>query len=128
MGFLNGATEDRVEFPVVASARGRLTVDLPERGIVMHPKARVFILEDRTAVLVTPGDAPGTVAREVFAVDTSMWVPHAKRLTASFVGGGGIDLDGSGCGCGMGAVGNAGPSDGGYRLTPVRAPEWHTSG
>jgi len=122
MGFVNASPDDRVEYLIVASARGKLRI-----GSVQHAKARLFVLEDRTAVVVLP-DPGGGLVWSTYAVDTSSYDPPSETLTVRLADGGELALDARGCGCGMGAVGNAGPVDGPYRLTAVRAPEWHTVG
>lgn len=121
MGFLGAAQDTRQEFLVVVSARGKLDLDGEHYG-----KARVFVLEDRTVTVVTPVKPRGLEWR-TYTVESSTWNPPSKLLTVTFAGdNGGLALDAGGCGCGMGAVGNAGPIDGPYKLVKVRSPEWHT--
>lgn len=127
MGWLSPADDDRVEYLIVASNRGKLHLETPENGVEMFAKARVFVMEDRTVAVALPSGEPGKVAWRYFVAASSTYSPPTKMLAVNLENGGILRLDGSGCGCGMGAVGNAGPVDGPYRLTPVRAPEWHSS-
>lgn len=121
MGFLDGGDDDRAEWLVVASARGRVTL-----GSTVHAKGRVFVMEDRSVVLVLPGEGGRGVRRVEYVALTSEWHPASKALRVTLSDGHTLSVDASGCGCGMGAVGNAGPSEERYRLTKVRAPEWHS--
>ena len=92
-----------------------------------HPRTRLWVLEDRTAVLcISDSRAPGGVRREVYPVLASVWQERSKLLTVDLDGDGTVTLNAKGCGCGMGAAGNAGPSEGPYDVVRVRAPDWHT--
>lgn len=128
MGFLAPA-EPVAEVLTVATALGRATLlegaDGPAIG--QWPKARVFVLADRTAVLVTPSaENARAVDRQTFDVEASDWSRSAKVLTVVTSDGQILSVSAKGCGCGMGIVGNAGPTAEAYRLVKVRAPEWHT--
>ena len=130
MGFLVAA-EPRPVFNVVATVAGKGTV----RGRTV-PRARLYVLEDRTAVLCLPAESGKGVDRETLLVDTSSWSPSTKMLTVTGYTEESLAeeqplpvvfmVDGRGCGCGLGAVGNAGPVVGKYQIERVRAPEWHT--
>ncbi len=121
MGFSKTAVDTRVEVPVVVSARGKLTL----LG-VHHAKARVFVLENKTAVVVLPNpNDRKQLLRTSYEVLGSEWQP-AVKLMIVHLDVGVLMLDANGCGCGMGAVGNAGPTAEPYRLVNVRAPDWHT--
>jgi len=126
MGFLRTGEDNRQEFLVVATARGKLHIDNGETG-ENYAKARVFVLEDRTAVVIVPDDSPRKLHWETFVVDSSSYNPATRQLVVALANGSVLTVDGQNCGCGMGAVGNAGPIDGPYKLTPVRNPEWHTA-
>lgn len=122
MGFIDAAPDDRVEYLVVETARGTMRL-----GVAAYEKARVFVLENRTVVVVLPGpEDPDALSWDTYAVDTANYSPVTKILTVRLADGGELVLDGNGCGCNMGAVGNAGPNGGPYKLTPVRNPEWYT--
>lgn len=118
MSFLRTSTTPEVL--AVHTVNGKLWV-----GTDHFPKARVWLLDGREAVLCTPG-AAGAVERRTEALVASSWDPRTKVLTAETTDGRTIRLDGKGCGCNMGVVGNAGPLDGPYRITRVRTPDWHT--
>lgn len=126
MGFLTAPDDTRIEFLVVATARGKLHVDNGETGENI-PKARVFVLEDRTVTVIRPGTGKQKLQWASYAVDTSHYNAVTRQLTVALADGGVLTVDGQNCGCGMGAVGNAGPIDGPYKLTPVRSPEWHSA-
>lgn len=123
MGFIDSDADDRVEYLVVAQARGKLKVT-GDGEVRNYPKARLFVLEDRTAVAVIPGS--DGLTWENYPVGSSRLDSRSKLLTVTTTSGSELVLDGEGCGCNMGEVGNAGPADGPYRMTGVRDPEWHT--
>ncbi len=117
------------QFNVVGTTAGSAEVLDPDGRVrARHPKARMFVLADRTAVLVTPtvGGPARSVDRETFTVLESSWQRSAAQLTAVTADGAVLVAKSNGCGCGLGAVGNAGPTGSSYRLHRVRAPEWHT--
>lgn len=126
MGFMASA-DQAPEILTVATAMGKASYaagpDAP--ATQSWQKARLFVLEDRTAVLIIP-DEGRAVERLPYTVVASDWAATARRLTVVVDDGGILSLDGRGCGCNMGAVGGAGPVAGPYRLSKVRAPEWHT--
>lgn len=120
MGFLVSSTGHEVR--VVHTVAGKLWL----RG-EHHPKARVWLLEDREAVLAIPARQSGgsPVERIVERLTGSEWSGGRKLLTATLEDGGELRLDGRGCGCNMGAVGSAGPVEGQYHIVRVRTPDWH---
>ena len=118
MGWARTTVETRPTIEVVASGKGRLVSPSGAR----HPKARLWVLADRTAVVCLP-DGNG-VRRVTVEVESSVFNRAAETLVV-LAAEGEFSLDMRGCGCGMGAVGNAGPIDGSYRVERVRAPEWH---
>lgn len=128
MGFLTAPDDVRTEFLVVVTARGKLQA---QGGALdgAHAKARVFVLEDRTAVVILPDTGPRKLRWYTFAVDSSTYNAATRKLTVTLADpdAGVLTVDGQNCGCGMGAVGNAGPADAPYKLTPVRSPEWHSA-
>jgi hypothetical protein len=124
MGF-TGTRPPRVQVLTVATVNGSVTA-LGRQ----HPKARVWLLEDRTVVLCIPDKtAPGRVRRETYAaaVSHARWQNRSKLLTVTLLGeaGGTIVVNAKGCGCGMGAAGNAGPTAEAYDVVRVRQPEWY---
>lgn len=124
MGFLKPAAETKT-IDTVATGIGRADV----LG-VKHPKSRLWILADRTAVLVVPAD-PGqrNMVRLKFDVDASSWDKRTKVLALVTPDGDIVSVDGGGGGCTpcqMGRVANAGPVEGQYRVARVRTPAWHT--
>lgn len=127
MGFLAPA-EQAAEVLTVATAMGKAALrpgpDAQATG--SWPKARVFVLEDRTVVLVTPGPGPRTVERQTYLAEASDWNRTTSQLSVVLSDGAVLTVDAKGCGCNMGVVGSAGPTAEAYRLTKVRAPEWHT--
>lgn len=127
MGFLAPA-QQAPEVLVVATAMGKANIrpDAESPATGAWAKARLFVLEDRTAVLVTPGPGPREVTRTSYLVAGSDWASASQTLTVVTDDGSIITMDARGCGCNMGMVGSAGPVDGAYRLSKVRAPEWHT--
>jgi hypothetical protein len=125
VGFLAPA-EATPEYRVVGTAMGTAR-KLSAEGAVLEQwsKARMFVLESLEVVLVVPA-GPGAVDRVVGTTVASEWNRQSRQLTAVLESGEILTVNGQGCGCNMGAVGNAGPSDGQYRLVKVRRPEWHT--
>jgi hypothetical protein len=129
VGFMT-KSEPPLEVLTVATAMGKAQLLRPDddgtmRQVEYWGKARLFVLEDRTAVLIV-GAPGGGIERIVADILESAWVTGSRQLSVVVVDGDVLVLDGQGCGCGMGAIGNAGPVDGAYRLSRVRAPEWHT--
>lgn len=127
MGFLAPAPV-RPTYNVVGTVAGRSTLN----GAV-HPRSRLWVLEDRTAVLCLPGEARRDVERLTFDVISSSWDASTKLLSVLGTPSGDpeaepvtITADGNGCGCGLGAVGNAGPVAGKYEVQRVRNPPWHS--
>jgi hypothetical protein len=123
MGF-TGTAPPRQQVLTVATVNGSVRA-LGET----YPKARVWLLEDRTVVLCVPDrTAPGRVRRESYngAVESAHWAARSKQLTITLGGGETVAVNAKGCGCGMGAAGNAGPTAGAYDVVKVRQPEWYT--
>ena len=111
----------------VATVNGSIGGDLGT-----HPKARVWLLEDRTLVLCVPDKtAPGRVRRQRYdgAVRAARWQNRSKLLTVELTGDSSptVTVNAKGCGCGMGAAGNAGPEPGAYDVVRVRQPEWYST-
>lgn len=126
MGFLAPAP-DVPEVLTVATLVGPAQL-----GGQRFPRARTFVLEDRTVVIVHQGPTgKGAIERLVLPVEASDFNSKTKQLSV-IIGGEDPGMAGTAltvtnhCGCGWGAVTNAGPTDGPYRLTKVRVPEWHT--
>lgn len=93
-----------------------------------HPKARVWLLEDRSLVVCLPDrTAPGRVRRESLGeVAQAVWNERTKILLATLSGGGTVTVNARGCGCGMGAVGSAGPTESKhFDVVRVRQPDWY---
>jgi hypothetical protein len=127
MGF-TGEAPPREQVLTVATVNGRVSA-LGEQ----FPKARVWLLEDRSVVLCVPDRAaPGRVRRVAYGpVVSAAWDKRAKALSVTValgedMGEGTITVDARGCGCGMGAAGNAGPTAGKFDVVRVRTPEWYT--
>lgn len=102
---------------VTVRGRGQL-------GAETLPKCRVFVMEDHSVVLITPGD--GGLVRQSFEAVGAGFERATQTLTVHLSSGQTLTVFGKGCGCGMGAVGNAGPTEDPYRLSKVRAPEWYS--
>lgn len=127
MGFLAPAP-DVPEIRTVATMVGPAEMLGPEgERLERYPRARTFVLEDQT-VTVIHGAA---LERTTWPVAGSDFNSRTKVLTV-VLGGEDPAVAGSvlritnHCGCGWGAISNAGPADGPYRLAKVRTPEWHT--
>lgn len=125
MGFMNPAVE-RTLISTVATASGKVTAVNTETGATMHTwaKARLWLLADRTAVVVSSVDGK-TVQRATYEVLASS---HDRRKREMLVVTSGLETlvaSTAGCGCGMGIVGSAGPVEGQYRTARVRTPDWH---
>lgn len=127
MGFMRTGT-DRPTVEVVAIGTGKVS------GPWSGPKGRIWLLGDRTMVLVRPDPTtPGGVIRDCFDVESSIDDRRGKRLVvittppAHLSGGAEArwEVSTAGCGCGMGAVGAVGPIDGPYHTVRVRTPDWH---
>jgi len=127
MGF-TGEAPPREQVLTVATVNGRVQA-LGES----FPKARVWLLEDRSLVLCVPDrEAPGRVRRVAYGpVVSASWAAKQKALSVTVelgedTGVGVITVDARGCGCGMGAAGNAGPTAGKFDVVRVRTPDWYT--
>lgn len=84
---------------------------------------------DGTFVLCTPSQhTDRDVDRRTYDnILSSTWSEQRKALIINLTDGNTVSMDANGCGCGMGAVGNAGPIEGGYAFNRVDAPPWHTN-
>lgn len=125
MGFMRTAPE-RPTVETVATASGKVTLLNSEAGTqVAHwPKARLWILADRTAVVVWSPDGK-TVERTAHDVVASSHDRRARMMTVQTTAGLTITAPTGGCGCGMGVVGSAGPVEGPYKVVRIRTPDWH---
>lgn len=126
-----------VTWPTNVAASGN---DLPALPVGhSHPRSRHWVMADRTAVLILPGDPSvheGGVVRHTFDVVMSSWNRKTKTLSTlvkhpsdpeiSFA----ITTSGVGCSCTQGPAGNAGPINVPYEVSMANpdAPEfdWFT--
>lgn len=138
MGWRNPAPP-RTKVEVMQSTHGNTYVTWPTDAVIgsdapplpvgqHHAKSRHWVLADRTAVLVLPGDPQihqGGVVRHVFDVVASSWNRKTKTLASlvrhpddpdvTFA----ITTSGVGCSCTQGAAGNAGPIGEPYEVAMV---------
>lgn len=149
MGFLK-QSPPRTKVEVMQSTHGQTFVTYPTTVASgenlpalpvghTHPRSRHWVLADRTAVLILPGDPKehmGGVIRHVFEVESATWNSRTKTLASlvkhpsdpdvNFV----ITTSGVGCACTQGPAGNAGPVSEPYQIamTNPNAPEfdWYT--
>lgn len=149
MGFLQKAPP-RTRVEVLHSTHGQTFVtwptdmgareNLPALPVGhSHPQSRHWVLADRTAVLILPGDPSihmGGVVRHVFNVVSSSWnrrnktlsslVKHPSDPDVLFV----ISTNGKGCACNQGQAGSAGPIAEPYDIAMLNTtdPEfdWYT--
>lgn len=149
MGFLK-PNPPRTKVEVMQSTHGNTFVtwptdvasagDLPALPVGhSHPRSRLWVLADKTAVLILPGDPKehqGGVIRHVFNVAQASWNTRSKVLSAlvehpsaegiTFA----ITTSGVGCACTQGPAGNAGPIGDPYEIVMANpnAPEfdWFT--
>lgn len=126
MGWSKPAT-DRETVEVVAIGTGKVT------GPWSGPKARLWLLGNRTMVLVRPHPSdPKEVVRTVLEVETASNDRRAKRLSVTTFDQGAEgptstwSVSTAGCGCGLGVISSVGPIDGPYRSVRIRPPEWYT--
>lgn len=131
MGFLAPAP-DVPEIRTVATLTGPAELTGPQgERLERWPRARTFVLEDQTLVVIHQAGRGAALERSEYPVAASDYNSRTKRLSV-VIGGDDPALAGAAltvtnhCGCGWGAITNAGPTDGPYRLTKVRTPEWHT--
>ena len=89
------------------------------------PKTRVWLLADRTAVIITPNVQQSDVLREVRDIESAVFKRAEQTMVISLDGGETLVVDGKGCGCGFGVVANAVPTDEPHRLVNVRHPDWY---
>lgn len=119
MGFLSPPPE-RTQCSVVETGIGKVFWPGGQNS-----KARLWMMEDRTAVICIAG--PDGVNRIEFSgIVAAVMSPSKKETTVTLEDGGQIVLDARGCGCGMGAIGSAGPVPGSYDVNRVRA-DWYST-
>jgi hypothetical protein len=151
MGFLK-PNPPRTKVEVVQSTHGQTYVTWPTNITASgdslpplpvdhsHARSRHWVLADKTAVLILPGDPQvhqGGVVRHVFDVEVASWnrrtktlaslVKHPTEPNITF----GITTSGVGCACTQGAAGNAGPIGEPYEISMVNPndpefSEWFT--
>lgn len=151
MGFLK-PSPPRIKVEVVQSTHGSTFVTWPTNMAASgnelpalpvghsHAASRHWVLADRTAVLILPGDPQihmGGVVRHAFNIVSSTWNKRNKTLSSlvehpddpeiTFA----ITTSGTGCACTQGAAGNAGPIGEPYEISMVNSalPEfadWYT--
>jgi hypothetical protein len=144
MGFLRPAPE-RTPVEVVQSTHGQTFVTWPPGAAVdgelpalplghQHPRSRHWVLANRTAVIILPGDPQhhmGGIIRHTFDVVSSSWNSRTRTLTSLLAHPASPDVSfavttsGMGCACTQGPAGNAGPIDD-FKLVMVNpnAPEY----
>jgi hypothetical protein len=146
MGFLKPAPE-RTEVEVMQSTHGQTFVtwptDMTASGGELpalplghtHPRSRHWVLADRTAVVILPGDPSihmGGVIRHTYDVVSASWNSRTKTLTSLLVHPSNpevsfaVTTSGQGCACTQGPAGNAGPINDPYKIVMVNpnAPEY----
>lgn len=122
-----------VTWPHNMTSSGRELPALPVGG--SHPRSRHWVMADKTAVLILPGDPSvhmGGVVRHTFDVVSSAWNRQTKTLSTLVVHPSdpevtfGISTNGVGCACTQGPAGNAGPIAEPYDITMVNtnSPEF----
>lgn len=140
MGWRN-PSPDRTKVEVVQSTHGQTFVTWPTDAAMAgseslpslpvghsHVASRHWVLADKTAVLILPGDPSvhmGGVVRHTFNVVQSSWKRKTKTLTSlvehpsepgvNFI----ISTNGTGCACTQGPAGNAGPIGEPYEIAMV---------
>jgi hypothetical protein len=140
MGFLK-PNPPRIKVEVMQSTHGQTYVTWPTNVVVAdgeslpplpvgqnHARSRHWVLADRTAVLILPGDPQeyqGGVVRHVFDVEAATWNRRTKTLASlvrhpddpdvTFA----ITTSGVGCSCTQGAAGNAGPIGEPYEIAMI---------
>ena len=146
MGFMKAAAP-RTPVEVVKSTHGNTFVtwpssvtqkeDLPALPVGhSHSRSRHWVLANKTAILILPGDGEGGVVRHTYDVVQSAWNSKKKTLTSQVVHPSDpevvfmITTSGVGCSCTQGPAGNAGPIGEPYQIVMVNsnAPEfdWYT--
>lgn len=130
MGFLK-PSPPKIKVEVVHSTHGATFVTWPTNMAALgegelpalplghsHPRSRHWVLADRTAVLILPGDPKihmGGVIRHVFDVVSAGWNSRTKTLSSLLVHPANPEItfvvttSGVGCACTQGPAGNAGP-------------------
>lgn len=123
-----------VTWPTDMAAQG--SENLPTLPIGhSHPRSRLWVLADKTAVICLPGDPAthkGGVIRHTYDVVSAGWNTRTKTLSVlvehpqaegvTFA----ITTSGVGCACTQGPAGNAGPIDDPYEIAMMNpdAPEF----
>lgn len=150
MGFLK-PNPPRTKVEVVQSTHGNTFVTWPTDMAMLgselpalpvghsHPRSRQWLMADKTAVLILPGDPSihmGGVIRHTFNVVSSTWSKRPKTLTTVVVHPSdpevvfAITTNGTGCACTQGAAGNAGPIGEPYEISMVNSSDpdfdWYT--
>lgn len=139
MGFLKPAPSE-IPVEVMHSTHGQTFVTWPTSMTAQeslpalplghtHPRSRHWVLANRTAVIILPGDPkvhPGGVIRHTYDVVSATWNSRTKTLTSilrhpsdpeiSFA----VTTSGVGCACTQGPAGNAGPIAEPYRISMVK--------
>lgn len=88
-------------------------------------KARLWVLEDHTGIVVVPGYEGKGVSRIMAGRVTSL-IKNGSDYTATIEDDDrSIQVRESSCLCGFGEVGTAGPVDGRWRILRVRKPDWY---
>lgn len=94
-------------------------------GEQMWPKARLWVLEDRTIVAIVPGDSISEVERITIGEAVSGVLARGEATFTLSGSDETVQFRERTCGsCGMGAVGSAGPVEGKWRMERIRLPEW----
>lgn len=117
-----------VTWPTDIAVQG--TTELPALPLGhMHPRSRHWVLANRTAIVILPGDPSihmGGVIRHIFDVVSASWNSRTKTLSSLLVHPSNPDVtfavttSGQGCACTQGAAGNAGPINEQYKLIMIR--------
>lgn len=103
----------------VYTAPGKVSV-----GSVVHPKARLWVLEDRQVVVCVP-EHPRGVQRLQLGAAVELRKTSPRQHTLAMEDGSTVTIEEASCACGMGRAGSAGPVDGKWKMDRVRAPEWY---
>lgn len=123
MGYMKDTS---IEIKVVASGLGR-----GQYAGRQLPKTRVWLLETRQAVVITPAADGRSVQRETYDIESATHLVRDEKMIINMSTPGSdspatpLVLDMKGCGCGFGVVANAAPMDVPHRLMTVRSPDWY---
>lgn len=94
------------------------------------PKMRLWVLADRTAIVITPAEGGTKILRETYRVESGTLLRREKKMVVNLYPAEDAEqatpllLDSNGCGCGFGIVSNAPPTDEPHFISNVRAEEW----